>query len=88
MSDLKRKALNQGTLFKFLKKQTDPEKGSEKDGSTSMVVPKPTEDEDIDVRETPEPEDDANASNINAIHPNDIGLYIHGQVNIGLFVNL
>lgn len=48
-----------------------------------MMVPIPTEDEDIKVRENPE--DDGNVSNLNAFHPNDIGSgrYIHGQVNIG-----
>lgn len=43
-----------------------------------MMVPITTEDEDIEVRENPE--DDGNASNLNAFHPNDIGSYIHGQV--------
>lgn len=85
MSENKRKASNQGTLFKFFKKQIEPEEapdGTEKAGSGSMSLPVSTENTEVHRK----PEEDGNdGCNLNAFHPNDIGLYIHGQVNIKLF---
>lgn len=80
---LNKKFLVRERSLSVFKKQTDREKGPEQGGSESMMVPIPTEDEDIEVRENPE--NDGNVSYLNAFHPNDIGSgrYIHGQVNIG-----
>lgn len=85
MSENKRKASNQGTLFKFFKKQTVPKEApddTEKAGSGSTNIPT----KNTELHRKPEEDGkDGDGCNLNDFYPNDIGLYIHGQVNIKLF---
>ncbi|XP_074030566.1 52 kDa repressor of the inhibitor of the protein kinase [Leptinotarsa decemlineata] len=85
MSENKRKASNQGTLFlfKFFKKQTVPKEApddTENAGSGFMNIP--TKNTELSrLHQKPEEDGkDGDGCNLNDFYSNDIGLHIHGQV--------